>query len=171
MPLLLGLLLVALFIWFAENIGTFARLDLSTQRDGWRMVAIDKLGAWFLLMIISYTLVSLINAPREVQGQECHAAFAVAILCTRCIAVCNWLRCAYAAAAGARTGLATPLRLAGQNALPQRGDASLRLRRDQAVALIVETAELAEASRRTRAKASLIASRHSMTCPMSCSRV
>ena len=28
------------------------------------MVSIDKLGSWFLLLIISYTLVSLINAPR-----------------------------------------------------------------------------------------------------------
>jgi hypothetical protein len=28
------------------------------------MVSVDKLGSWFLLLIISYTLVSLINAPR-----------------------------------------------------------------------------------------------------------
>src|SRR5512132_1609180 len=41
-----------------------------------------------------------------------------------------------------RPNLATSLLLAGQNALPQRGNAALRLRRDQAVALIVEAAEL-----------------------------
>jgi uncharacterized membrane protein YoaT (DUF817 family) len=29
------------------------------------MVSIDKFGSWFLLLIISYTLVSLINVPRE----------------------------------------------------------------------------------------------------------
>jgi hypothetical protein len=28
------------------------------------MVAPEKLGSWFLLLIISYTLVSLINAPQ-----------------------------------------------------------------------------------------------------------
>jgi len=28
------------------------------------MVSFGKLGSWFLLMIISYTLVSLVNAPQ-----------------------------------------------------------------------------------------------------------
>ncbi|WP_375785177.1 DUF817 domain-containing protein [Bradyrhizobium sp. Pha-3] len=64
MPLLLGLVLVALFIWFTENIGTFTKTWLyPSQRLGWSMVSIDKLGSWFLLLIISYTLVSLVNAP------------------------------------------------------------------------------------------------------------
>ncbi|QOZ37703.1 DUF817 domain-containing protein [Bradyrhizobium sp. CCBAU 53421] len=66
MPLLLGLVLVSLFIWFTENIGTFTRTWLyPSQRLGWSMVGIDKLGSWFLLLIISYTLVSLVNAPRR----------------------------------------------------------------------------------------------------------
>lgn len=66
MPLLLGLVLVALFIWFTENIGTFTKTWLyPSQRLGWSMVGIDKLGSWFLLLIISYTLVSLVNAPRK----------------------------------------------------------------------------------------------------------
>ena len=66
MPLLLGLLLVSLFIWFSENIGTFTRIWLyPSQRHGWSMVSPDKLGSWFMLLVISYTLVSLINVPRE----------------------------------------------------------------------------------------------------------
>ncbi|WP_376712076.1 DUF817 family protein [Bradyrhizobium hereditatis] len=66
MPLLLGLVLVSVFIWFSENIGTFTRIWLyPSQRQGWSMVSVDKLGSWFLLLIISYTLVSLVNAPRE----------------------------------------------------------------------------------------------------------
>lgn len=36
-------------------------------------VSIDKLGSWFLLLIISYTLVSLINPPRQ-RREEAHAA-------------------------------------------------------------------------------------------------
>jgi uncharacterized membrane protein YoaT (DUF817 family) len=65
MPLLLGLVLVSLFIWFTENIGTFTKTWLyPSQKLGWSMVSIDKLGSWFLLLIISYTLVSLVNAPR-----------------------------------------------------------------------------------------------------------
>jgi uncharacterized membrane protein YoaT (DUF817 family) len=66
MPLLAGWLLVALFIWFAENIGTFARAwSYPTQRDGWEMVPIGKLGAWYLLMYISFILVAAVHAPRD----------------------------------------------------------------------------------------------------------
>jgi uncharacterized membrane protein YoaT (DUF817 family) len=64
MPLLLGLFLVALFIWFAENIGTFSHVWLYPQQlSGWAMVRVAKLGAWFLLLIISYTLVAAVNRP------------------------------------------------------------------------------------------------------------
>lgn len=66
MPLLLGLALVSVLIWCSENIGTFTKTWLyPSQRLGWSMVSIDKLGSWFLLLIISYTLVSLINKPRQ----------------------------------------------------------------------------------------------------------
>ncbi len=59
MPLLLGLILVALFIWFAENIGTFtAAWVYPSQKSGWHLVSFAKLGSWFLLMIISYVLVA-----------------------------------------------------------------------------------------------------------------
>lgn len=65
MPLLLGFVLVASFIWFSENIGTLTKTWLyPSQQQAWSMVSLGKLGSWFLLVIISYTLVSLINAPR-----------------------------------------------------------------------------------------------------------
>ena len=65
MPLLLGLFLVSLFVWLSENIGTFTQTWLyPSQRHGWTMVAPEKLGSWFLLLIISYTLVSLIYVPQ-----------------------------------------------------------------------------------------------------------
>jgi len=71
MPLLLGLVLVALFIWFAENIGTFtAAWVYPNQKHGWEMVGIGKLGSWFLLMLISYTLVALINRPQRMTTQN-----------------------------------------------------------------------------------------------------
>ncbi|WP_244442200.1 MULTISPECIES: DUF817 domain-containing protein [Bradyrhizobium] len=70
MPLLLGLVLVSLFIWFTENIGTFTKTWLyPSQRLGWSMVGIEKLGSWFLLVIVSYTLVSMVNAPRKWKGE------------------------------------------------------------------------------------------------------
>jgi hypothetical protein len=34
------------------------------------MVPFGKLGSWFLLLIISYTLVSLINPPREMTAAD-----------------------------------------------------------------------------------------------------
>ena len=69
MPLLLGFLLVALFIWFAENLATFSNAWLyPDQRHGWTIVSPMKLGAWYLLMIISFVLVSLVQRPTEVQS-------------------------------------------------------------------------------------------------------
>jgi len=65
MPLLLGFLLVALFIWFAENLGTFSQTWMyPSQRGGWSMVPLAKLGSWYLLMIISFVMVSLVRRPR-----------------------------------------------------------------------------------------------------------
>jgi uncharacterized membrane protein YoaT (DUF817 family) len=62
MPLLLGLFLVALFIWIAENLGTLTRTWLYPhQMAGWSAVSLTKLGSWFLLLIISYALVAMVN--------------------------------------------------------------------------------------------------------------
>ena len=66
MPFLLGFLLVAVFIWFAENLGTLARAWVYPgQEDGWHPVGLAKLGSWFLLMMISVVLVSLVHRPQE----------------------------------------------------------------------------------------------------------
>lgn len=63
MPLLLGLVLVAVFIWLAENIGTFTRAwQYPAQRHGWQLVPLGKLGAWLLLMVISYVMTSIVQA-------------------------------------------------------------------------------------------------------------
>jgi uncharacterized membrane protein YoaT (DUF817 family) len=75
MPLVVGFLLVTLFIWFAENIGTASRVWLyPNQRAGWAMVAWGKFGSWYLLMIVSYVLVTLVSRPRAVrrpaQGED-----------------------------------------------------------------------------------------------------
>lgn len=65
MPLLVGWFLVALFIWFAENIATFSRAWVyPDQADGWRMVSPSKLGAWYLLMYISFVLVAWVHPVR-----------------------------------------------------------------------------------------------------------
>lgn len=67
MPLLMAAVLTAGFIWIAENIGTFtAAWIYPSQKNGWHVVSLAKFGSWFLLMIISYTLVAALNgASRE----------------------------------------------------------------------------------------------------------
>jgi len=67
MPLLLGFFLVAVFIWFAENIGTFTSVWLYPHqiKHGWSPVGIEKLGSWYLLMIISFVLVTAVHEPKQ----------------------------------------------------------------------------------------------------------
>ena len=66
MPLVIGLLLVAMFIWFAENIATFARAwSYPGQEVEWHMVSLQKLGAWYLLMIISFVLVAFVHMRKK----------------------------------------------------------------------------------------------------------
>ncbi|WP_378145161.1 DUF817 domain-containing protein [Cnuibacter sp. UC19_7] len=65
MPVLLAFLLVAVFIWFAENIATWSNAwTYPSQADGWELVGISKLVSWFLLMIISVVLVTWVYPPR-----------------------------------------------------------------------------------------------------------
>ena len=66
MPLLIGLGLVALFIWIAENIGTFTKTwAYPGQEAEWHMVSLEKMGSWFLLMIISFVLVTCLHASER----------------------------------------------------------------------------------------------------------
>jgi uncharacterized membrane protein YoaT (DUF817 family) len=66
MPLLVGFGLVALFIWFAENIATFANAwNYPGQEAEWQMVSIAKYGSWYLLMLISFVLVTLVQQVAE----------------------------------------------------------------------------------------------------------
>ena len=66
MNMLLGFFLVALFIWFAENIGTLTGTWLyPNQQKGWAMVSLAKFGSWYLLMIISFVLVNLVHKPKQ----------------------------------------------------------------------------------------------------------
>lgn len=71
MPLLLGFILVALFIWLAENIGTYSKTWLyPAQRQGWQLVPPGKLGAWLLLMNISYVMVCMVRRPVSLKPHQ-----------------------------------------------------------------------------------------------------
>lgn len=65
-PQLLVFLGVALFIWIAENIATWAGAWLyPSQQGGWQLVSPQKLVSWFLLMIISVVMVTWVYPPRR----------------------------------------------------------------------------------------------------------
>jgi uncharacterized membrane protein YoaT (DUF817 family) len=65
LPIVLAFVLVALFIWFAENIATWSSAwTYPDQQHGWQLVGIAKLGSWALLMIISVVLVTWVYPPR-----------------------------------------------------------------------------------------------------------
>jgi uncharacterized membrane protein YoaT (DUF817 family) len=62
MPLVLGFVLVAFFIWIAENISTFATIWIyPNQQKGWDMVGLSKLTAWFLLMQLIFVLIYVLR--------------------------------------------------------------------------------------------------------------
>ncbi|RDX35276.1 DUF817 domain-containing protein [Kangiella sp. HD9-110m-PIT-SAG06] len=66
MPLLFGWFLVALFIWFAENIATFANIWIyPNQTNGWQMVSFAKLSSWYLLMLLSFVLVTVVQGVKS----------------------------------------------------------------------------------------------------------
>lgn len=65
MPLLLSAGLVALFIWLAENIGSYVGAWLyPNQMDGWQLVGFQKMGSWLLLMVISFIMIDLLHYVR-----------------------------------------------------------------------------------------------------------
>jgi uncharacterized membrane protein YoaT (DUF817 family) len=71
LPMLPGLVLTAIFIWFAENLGTFAGAWIyPSQQHGWRMVSFEKVGSWYLLMLLSFVLVSIVHPIQPVSEEE-----------------------------------------------------------------------------------------------------
>lgn len=65
LPLLLVFAGVAVFIYLAENIGTWAGAwAYPDQAESWQPVSPSKLSSWFLLMIISVVLVTWVYPPQ-----------------------------------------------------------------------------------------------------------
>lgn len=74
MPLTVGFVLIALFIWLAENISTYTNVWLyPAQEHGWQIVGLDKIGSWLLLMVISFIMVDILHYVRTRKQQKPHA--------------------------------------------------------------------------------------------------
>lgn len=66
LPILLPFAGVAVVIWIAENVSTWAGAwSYPDQVHGWEPVSIAKVGSWFLLMIVSVVLVTWVYPPRS----------------------------------------------------------------------------------------------------------
>lgn len=63
MPLVLAGLLTAFFLWVAENIGTTTGTWTYPGVSGWHLVSLHKIGSWYLLLTISFVLVTIVNRP------------------------------------------------------------------------------------------------------------
>lgn len=62
MPLSIGFLLIAFFIWIAENIGTYVGAwQYPNQVHAWNVVSTQKVTSWFLMVIISFILVAYLK--------------------------------------------------------------------------------------------------------------
>lgn len=62
MPLNLGFLLIAFFIWVAENISTYlGAWQYPNQVHTWNVVSTQKITSWFLMVIISFILVAYLK--------------------------------------------------------------------------------------------------------------
>lgn len=58
--------LLALFVWFAEQIGTFAQAWIyPDQAAGWKPVSFHMLTSWYLLLIFSFILISVIMGKKK----------------------------------------------------------------------------------------------------------
>ncbi len=68
-PFLITVVLTSFFVWIAENIGTFTRIWLyPNQLENWNLVSMGKMGSWFLLLILSFALVSLIYRDKLIKN-------------------------------------------------------------------------------------------------------
>lgn len=71
MPLMLAQFLTAFFVWIAENIATYSRIWVYPNQTGeWQMVPFNKLIAWFLLLMLSFVLVSLVHPLKPMNDKS-----------------------------------------------------------------------------------------------------
>jgi uncharacterized membrane protein YoaT (DUF817 family) len=71
LSVLVAFVLVALFIWIAENVATAGQAWVyPDQADGWTPVSLAKLGSWILLMMISVVLVTWVYPPQPPELPE-----------------------------------------------------------------------------------------------------
>ncbi|WP_245585362.1 DUF817 domain-containing protein [Pleomorphomonas koreensis] len=69
MPLVLAAVLTSFFMWVAENVGTVTGTWLYPGQAVWHPVSLGKMGSWYLLLFVSFTLVTLVLLPRPPEAR------------------------------------------------------------------------------------------------------
>ncbi len=70
MPMNLAFMLIAFFIWIAENISTFyGAWEYPDQIHAWTLVGTGKITSWFLLVIVSFIIVAYLKHYRAKHQQ------------------------------------------------------------------------------------------------------
>ncbi|MBP1843097.1 uncharacterized membrane protein YoaT (DUF817 family) [Rhizobium petrolearium] len=64
MPLVVAAFLSSAFLWVAENIGTLTGTWIYPTQKTWHVVSFGKLGSWYMLLYVSFVLVTLVLKPR-----------------------------------------------------------------------------------------------------------
>ena len=70
MPMNIAFILIAFFIWIAENISTFlGAWKYPDQIHAWTVVSLQKITSWFLLVIISFIIVAYLKHYKRERQQ------------------------------------------------------------------------------------------------------
>lgn len=70
MPFIIAGFLSAFFVWLVENFASYMNIWLyPDQVEVWKMVSVQKIGSWFLLLIVSFVLVSLVYKERLIKKE------------------------------------------------------------------------------------------------------
>ncbi len=72
MPLVLAAFFTSIFLWIAENIGTATGIWLYPGQTEWHMVSLQKLGSWYLLLYVSFVLVTIVCKPQAPNPSRQH---------------------------------------------------------------------------------------------------
>lgn len=77
MPVILSFLLIAFFIWLAENMATYlGAWKYPHQLGAWDMVSLKIMSSWYLLVIISFILIANLKQlkyTKTAQGGLCES--------------------------------------------------------------------------------------------------
>ena len=66
MPMGLSFVLIAFFIWLAENFGTLmGAWRYPHQHEGWSLVKLQLMSSWFLLVIVSIIIVAILKEVKS----------------------------------------------------------------------------------------------------------